>query len=76
MECAVTFLNLLYTFAKFRHHSPFTLCAAVREGIEAYEGIFFKEIWVLSFTAVEQGSELSESAAPAVHEEYVFRACT
>ena len=76
MECAVTFLYLLNAFSKFRHHSPFTLCAAVGKGIEAYEVIFFKEIWVLSFAVVEQGSELSESAAPAVHEEYVLGAFT
>ena len=73
MECAVTFLYLLNAFAKFRHHGAFALGPAVREGIETYDGVLCKEIWVLSFAVVKQGGELCEPAAPAVHEEYVFR---
>jgi len=72
VECTITFLYLLNAFAKFRHHSAFALGAAVGEGIEAYERVFFKKIWILCFAVVEQRGELSEPAAQSVYEEHVF----
>ena len=76
VEVTVTFLYLLDAFAKFWHHSALALGTAVCEGIEAYDGVFFKKVWVMSFAVVEQGGELGKPAAPAVDEEYVFGACT